>query len=155
MLGLVIPVDINIQKMRKQIDRYENMNPHTNGGFDVCLPLHNAKKMVDRYEKLLEKEQLKDKVILWAKERDLHLVDPRLQMLKMTEEVGELANALGKGKQELIADGIGDVLVVLRVLCLQLDLNLEECLRVAYEEIKDRKGVMVNGFYVKLGDLDV
>ena len=33
------------------------------------------------------------------------------------------------------------------------DLTVEECLRVAYEEIKDRKGKMVNGVFVKEEDI--
>ena len=33
------------------------------------------------------------------------------------------------------------------------DLTVEECLRAAYEEIKDRKGKMVNGVFVKQEDI--
>nr|DAJ33134.1 MAG TPA: NTP-PPase-like protein [Caudoviricetes sp.] len=33
------------------------------------------------------------------------------------------------------------------------DLTVEECLQVAYEEIKDRKGKMVNGVFVKQEDI--
>ena len=35
----------------------------------------------------------------------------------------------------------------------QLNLDLVKCLEIAYEEIKDRNGKMVNGTYVKSEDL--
>ena len=35
----------------------------------------------------------------------------------------------------------------------QLDLDVTECLSIAYEEIKNRKGKMVNGTFVKEEDL--
>lgn len=35
----------------------------------------------------------------------------------------------------------------------QLDLDVTECLGLAYEEIKNRKGKMINGTFVKEEDL--
>ena len=35
------------------------------------------------------------------------------------------------------------------------DLDLRECLEVAYNDIKDRKGRMVDGIFVKEGDRPV
>ena len=46
-----------------------------------------------------------------------------------------------------------EILVTLIVLASQLNLDLVECLEIAYEEIKDRNGKMVNGTYVKSEDL--
>lgn len=34
-----------------------------------------------------------------------------------------------------------------------MDLDVTECLNIAYEEIKNRKGKMVNGTFVKEEDL--
>lgn len=42
----------------------------------------------------------------------------------------------------------------LTILAYQLDTNLEECLQSAYNEIKDRRGKMVNGVFVKESDLN-
>jgi len=36
---------------------------------------------------------------------------------------------------------------------MQLNLNIQDCIKLAYEEIKDRKGNMVNGVFVKENDL--
>lgn len=50
-------------------------------------------------------------------------------------------------------DANGDTLVTIIVLACQLDLDVTECLSIAYEEIKNRKGKMVNGTFIKEEDL--
>ena len=52
-----------------------------------------------------------------------------------------------------LKDAIGDTLVTIIVLAHQLDLDVTECLSIAYEEIKNRKGKMVNGTFIKEEDL--
>lgn len=89
----------------------------------------------------------------WARERGLDKADATKQMLKLMEEVGELAQGMAKNKPEQIEDSIGDIVVVLVVLSLQLGLSLMDCVRLAYEEIKDRKEKMINGVFVKEEDL--
>ena len=89
----------------------------------------------------------------WAKVRNLDTADPNKQMLKLIEEVGELAEGLAKDNVELIIDAIGDVQVVLVILAEQLGLSVEDCWSVAYDEIKDRHGEMQNGVFVKSEDL--
>ena len=54
-----------------------------------------------------------------------------------------------KVAQELLVDGIGDTLVVLAVICAGQGLDLRECLKHAYYQIKDRKGRMIKGKFVK------
>src|SRR5699024_3048570 len=89
----------------------------------------------------------------WAKVRNLDTDDPNKQMLKLIEEVGELAEGLAKDNVELIIDAIGDVQVVLVILAEQLGLSVEDCWSVAYDEIKERKGKMQNGVFIKSEDL--
>lgn len=89
----------------------------------------------------------------WAKERNLHTADPAKQMLKLGEEFGELCQGMAKNKQEQVKDSLGDIYVVLIILSLQLGLNFWECVDGAYNEIKDRRGKMVNGVFVKESDL--
>ncbi len=96
---------------------------------------------------------LTEKIKLWARQRDLHNANPDKQMLKLMEEVGELAEGMAKGSRKQVIDGIGDVFVVLTILSMQLDLNIEKCVDVAYKEIMYRKGEMVNGVFVKESDL--
>jgi NTP pyrophosphatase (non-canonical NTP hydrolase) len=85
----------------------------------------------------------------WAIERGLHVGDSARQMLKLTEEVGELASAIAKGNKELLIDSIGDIYVVLTILAMQYQLDVEQCINAAYNEIKDRKGKTVNGVFIK------
>jgi NTP pyrophosphatase (non-canonical NTP hydrolase) len=89
----------------------------------------------------------------WAIHRDLDLGKPVKQVLKLGEEYGELCEGIVKGKSELVKDSIGDMFVVLIILCMQLGISFEDCVRMAYDEIKDRDRKMVDGVFVKEGDL--
>lgn len=94
----------------------------------------------------------------WADDRNLKQADPKIQWMRVTEEVGEIRDVLLKPTkftepQMALKDAIGDTLVTVIVLAHQLDLDVTECLTIAYEEIKNRKGKMVNGTFVKEEDL--
>jgi hypothetical protein len=71
------------------------------------------------------------------------------QLKKLKEEYIELEEALVADNQIEIIDAIGDIQVVLNVICMQLSYDYDTCLELAYEEIKDRKGKMVDGVFVK------
>lgn len=94
-----------------------------------------------------------EKIQDWVSDRNLETQDPRIQMCKTVEELGELANAINKGNKADAIDGIGDVMVTLICMSMQLGVDFNECLKIAYNEIKDRKGKMVNGMFVKEVDL--
>src|SRR5690606_16421425 len=91
---------------------------------------------------------------IWAENRNLHSADPNKQILKLGEEFGELCEGIIKGNTPLVIDSIGDMYVVLTILSMQLNVDIEDCIRSAYEEIKDRKGKIVNGVFVKSEDLN-
>lgn len=93
------------------------------------------------------------KIRLWAIDRNLNTADPNKQMLKLGEEFGELCAAMARGDEWATSDAIGDLYVVLTILSMQLGLSIEACVESSYEEIKDRKGRMVNGVFVKAEDL--
>lgn len=103
-------------------------------------------------------EDLITKINHWADERNLKQADPKIQWMRITEEVGEIRDVLLKPTKftepnAALKDAIGDTLVTIIVLAHQLDLDVTECLGIAYEEIKNRKGKMVNGTFVKEEDL--
>ena len=50
-------------------------------------------------------------------------------------------------------DAVGDILVVLTIYCQQKGRSISDCFQMAWDEIKNRKGKMVNGSYVKEQDL--
>ena len=91
-----------------------------------------------------------DLIRAWANERGLYdKGDPKTQALKLVEEVGETCRAILKADATQIIDGIGDCVVVLTNLSELCGVPIEECIRSAYDEIKDRKGKMDNGTFKK------
>ena len=86
----------------------------------------------------------------WADERGLYENgDTKTQALKLVEEVGETCRAILKEDDDEIVDGIGDCVVVLVNLAQLHGVMIEYCIEAAYDEIKNRKGKMANGTYVK------
>ena len=77
--------------------------------------------------------------------------DDKTQFAKLSQEAGELSDNICKGKD--IRDDIGDMMVVLINIAERNNLSITECLEVAYDDIKDRKGKMVDGVFVKEADL--
>ena len=69
--------------------------------------------------------------------------------MKLMEEVGELAEALLENDRAETQDAIGDIMVVLTNLAHMQQMKIEDCVTSAYDQIKDRKGSMVNGTFVK------
>lgn len=104
-------------------------------------------------EKPLERTNSFELVEQWARDRELDKQDPAKGMCKIMEEVGELSAALIRKDIDKIVDGIGDSLVTLISFALQNYLSAEECLALAYNEIKDRKGETVDGVFIKDGDM--
>lgn len=93
-----------------------------------------------------------DKIEQWARDRNFFAENgatPAGQFEKTEEEVDELEEALAADNIEGIKDGIGDVIVTLVVIAKLKGLNVVDCIQHAYDEIKDRKGKMVNGVFVK------
>lgn len=118
----------------------------------------NAKKLAEYLLGYSTFSDLIAKINEWADERNLKQADPKIQWMRITEEVGEIRDVLLKPTkftepQIALKDAIGDTLVTIIVLAHQLDLDINECLNIAYEEIKNRKGKMINGTFVKEDDL--
>lgn len=96
---------------------------------------------VDDYETL---------IIEWAHERGIiAAADPRAQLLKTLEELGETAGALAKGQHDQLLDGIGDVLVTLAIFANLSGFTLVQAVEAAWHEIAERKGRTVDGVFVK------
>jgi NTP pyrophosphatase (non-canonical NTP hydrolase) len=91
-------------------------------------------------------------ISLWSMQRGIiNNSTPLAQFAKLVSEVGELGDNVAKERD--VTDDIGDCLVVLNNLAIMNDTTLEECLKVAYNDIKDRKGHMnTHGVFIKEGD---
>lgn len=151
----------------KAIEDYDYDHCHY---VDLILDDLNADK-IDEY---LPFEELKEKVLDWAKDKDLlHEKNAEKQFLKFMEEVFEFRDEwilclhefkkcnYGKADDhpEVVEHRgnmkleMGDVFVTLIILCDQLNLDPVDCLTMAYEKIKDRKGKTINGVFIKQEDL--
>ncbi len=93
---------------------------------------------------------MKNEILEWANKRGLLNPDfaPK-QFMKLSEEVGELASAIINNNEEEQADAIGDCFIVLTILTNQLGLDIDLCIKGAYQEISNRKGKLVNGTFIK------
>lgn len=91
------------------------------------------------------------KVIQWGEARGIvQNSTPAAQAVKTQEELDELIDAIRNGDKEAMKDAYGDILVTLVMGCACADLDLVECFKGAYEEIKDRKGYLgADGIFVK------
>ena len=97
-------------------------------------------------------EELVNKIAQWH--RDRNLIDgstDKDQYMKLIQEAGELSDNICKGRD--IRDDIGDMMVVLINIATRNNLSITECLDAAYSDIKDRKGKMIDGVFVKEADL--
>lgn len=124
----------------------------------------NAKKLADHFNVSIPYllgydtdntfSELITKVNDWAISHGLDKGNPKTQWMKVTEEVGEIRDVFLRphdfeNPEWSLKDAIGDSMVTLIVLCLQLGYDVEECLTIAYNDIKDRKGVMIDDNFVK------
>ena len=101
-----------------------------------------VEKSQDRFQKIRD----------WADERGLYdKGDTKTQFCKLMEEAGELGRAVLKDNQAEFVDAIGDMVVVLTNMAMLGGTSIETCIDAAYDEIKNRKGKMVNGTFVKNG----
>ena len=91
------------------------------------------------------------RVIQWSEARKIiPNSTPIAQWKKAAEELDELRDALVANDLAMAIDGVGDTVVCLINICALLDISLTECLKVAYEEIKDRSGILnTDGLWVK------
>lgn len=99
-------------------------------------------------------EELHEAVIQWAENRNM--ISPKntsRQYMKVSEELGEIAEGINKNNREQVEDSLGDILVTLIILAQDLNFDLLDCLNSAYNVIKDRKGKTINGIFVKESDL--
>ena len=83
------------------------------------------------------------KVVQWGEARGIvQNATAMSQAIKTLEETTELLAAINKNNPDEIKDAVGDIVVTLIMVCAVLDINLVDCLKGAYNEIKDRKGYL-------------
>jgi NTP pyrophosphatase (non-canonical NTP hydrolase) len=95
-------------------------------------------------------EEIEQLVIKWAEDRAIFTgSNASRQFIKLYEEQGELLESIVREDYPNVRDSIGDMIVVLTMIAKFYGTNLKECYEQAYNEIKDRRGKMINGIFVK------
>ena len=100
-----------------------------------------------------ELKEFIDLITQWHHDRNLiEGSTDKDQFCKLMQEAGELSDNICKNKD--LSDAIGDMIVVLLNIAERNGLTLEHCLAKAWNDIKDRKGKMVDGVFIKEADLN-
>lgn len=122
-----------------KIKQFNTMEKHTQGFDDCQINDHHCK-----YEKLIAD------VVDWADDKGLVKEENSdKQLIKVIEEVGELASAILKKKRKEEIDAVGDIMVTLIIFAEIRGYDVMSALGYAYQEIKDRTGKMVDGSFIK------
>ena len=110
---------------------------------------YNGERLKRPRDAYVSFDNLIDDVYHWFDEHDLH--DPVMQMVKVQEEVGELAHEVARSnfKSLEIIDALGDSFVTSIGMCHHLHIDPTFALFSAYEEIRNRKGKTINNSFVK------
>tara|TARA_B100000795_G_C22714444_1_gene404911 strand:- start:36 stop:821 length:786 start_codon:yes stop_codon:yes gene_type:complete len=121
---------------------------------DRCYVYNKAMSNFSKTETILNTGNTQgnvfSKIRTWANNKGiLSSGNTQTQYIKLMEEAGELAEGLLKKDKPEIKDAIGDMIVVLTNLAALEGMDIEDCIQSAYDEIKDRVGVMENGTFVK------
>ena len=87
-------------------------------------------------------QNIVNQIIQWHKDRNLiEGSTDKDQVLKLAQELGELSDNVCKNNHPmLIADDLGDMMVVMLNIMYRNELTIDVCLQKAYNSIKDRKG---------------
>lgn len=103
----------------------------------------------------LNYEELIPKIMEWAHERKIDEADPRVEFMKMAEELGELSGAYNKKNHAKLIDSIGDLQIALLIFCRLVGVDHKEALNAAYQEIAYRTGVTTpDGVFIKKSDIE-
>lgn len=87
---------------------------------------------------------------VWADKRDIFTQGTiNGQLNKLEEETQEVRDAIESGNEKEFIDAIGDTIISAVNLAKMKGFDAEHCINMAYNEIKDRKGKMLNGEFVK------
>ena len=122
-----------------KIKQFNTMEKHTQGFDDCQINDHHCK-----YEKLISD------VVDWADDKGLVKEENSdKQLIKIIEEVGELASAILKKKRKEEIDAVGDIMVTLIIFAEIRGYDVMSALGYAYQEIKDRTGKIVDGSFIK------
>ena len=115
--------------------------------------LNRNNEIAKRKRYFMELDDLIDNIRHWHNDRNLieGSTDAK-QCGKLEEEFNELKDSINANESPI--DDIGDMIVVLINIAERNNLDLIDCVNHAWNDIKDRKGKMIDGIFVKEADLN-
>lgn len=129
------------------VAKYEGEDVHIKADFFNAEYKPHSELVYDNHYRKLE-------IRKWGESKGIIKYDNRfIQLAKLLEEAGELANAIIKGKEEDAIDALGDCRIVLNLLAEQLGYDIDYCEQKAFDVIKNRTGKTINGSFIKSEDL--
>jgi len=82
----------------------------------------------------------------------LNLIELNGHMIVLIELLSSLASKLARNKREEAISLIGQVALEITMVSDKSELDFIDCINMAWNEIKDRKGRMVDGVFIKEAD---
>lgn len=94
-------------------------------------------------------DELVENVIRWGRDKELN--DPKAQLNKVVEELGEMAHEICRNRYHSneMVDAVGDTLVTIIILANICKLDVRDCLQEAYNVINKRTGRTIDGTFMK------
>ena len=126
-------------------------NHITSYGVQLALVSDNIREIEIAFTR--DTDDLTTKILEWANNRGLLNPDNKYpQVVKLSEEVGELSRAVLHNDEAKIEDALGDIQVALIILGKVLGSPTETALETAYAVIKHRQGITKDGIFLKEGE---
>ena len=110
---------------------------------------------VSEEDKPTENTEITELIKKWVIENKLDKEEEKELLIFLLAPLCKLLNNTYSKTKEEIGGAIGGVFVALTTLSLKYGVEINDCIKSAYEEIKDQKGKLVNGLFVKEEDLEV
>ena len=111
---------------------------------------HETPQEMAAIDKQISQQTIFDRIRQWANDRGIiEQSDAKTQFLKLSEEVGELSQAIANNNDMECIDAIGDCVIVLTNLAAINGYQIEDCIHYAYEQIEHRTGKMIDGVFIK------
>lgn len=125
---------------------------------DNYLEFKELKSSLDLIKNKTTVIALFDMIFQWGLDRGITLANGATfegQVDKTIEEAVEAKEAYQVGDRKKLVDGIGDQLVTLVMQARLAGVSFDEALIAAWQDIRDRRGQMCCGIFVKQSDIDV
>lgn len=163
-----------MEELIRKVERWAEVRK-----LDTADPKGQALKVVEEFTEMLIAQETKDvagiidgvgdtyvTIIILAKQLGIEIIDIKREkryalfnsqgqplLIGIYNAINKLTTGVAKSDKEQVTWASADILYLADKAAEEINLSPSYCLSVAYNEIKDRKGMLVNGVFVKQEDL--